>query len=279
MNIQRYTYSGAEGRESLYELSFEPSHQELIVFVHGFMGFMDWGAWHLVRDFFTAHDFDFCRFNMSHNGATTHHPVDFPDEVAFGQNTYTKELDDIYCVLNHLETHHRTYQKIHLIGHSRGGGMAILAAHQWQLKSELGQICTWAAICDIERRFPKEAELEEWRKSGIRFVKNGRTGQQLPQYYSLYEDYLQSKNKLDILAAATAIGQKLHVFHGDQDTSVPLSEGVELQEISGAHLYQMQGADHVFGAQHPWEEAQMPKHLKALCAQTLTCLQTKKASL
>lgn len=279
MNIQRYTYSGAEGRESLYELSFEPSHQELIVFIHGFMGFMDWGAWHLVRDFFVAKGFDFCRFNMSHNGGSVSNPLNFSDVEAFGQNTYSKELNDISCVLNHLETQHRTYQKIHLIGHSRGGGMAILAANQWQLKSELGQVCTWAAICDIERRFPIEKELEAWRQSGTRHVKNGRTEQELPQYYSLYLDYIQNKNKLDILSAAKAIGKQLHLLHGDQDTSVPLSEGMELQGVSGAILYQIKGAVHVFGAQHPWEEAHMPIHLKALCAQTLTCLQTKKASL
>lgn len=279
MKIQRHTYSGAEGRESLYELCFEPSHQELIVFVHGFMGFMDWGAWHLVRDFFTAKGFDFCRFNLSHNGGTPTEPIDFPDTGAFGQNTYTKELFDIASALDHLESRHRTYQKIHLIGHSRGGGMAILTAQHWQQVSPLGQVCTWAAICDIERRFPKEAELEEWKQSGIRFIKNSRTAQELPQYYSLYEDYIQNKNKLDILGAAKAISTQLHLFHGDLDTSVPLSEGDELREASGAKLYQIQGADHVFGARHPWAEPHMPIHLKALCEQTLTCLQTKKASL
>ncbi|MFM9006453.1 MAG: alpha/beta hydrolase family protein [Flavobacteriales bacterium] len=279
MKIQREIYFGANRRESLYELSSLAKHRELIVFTHGFMGFMDWGAWHLVRDFFTARGFDFCRFNLSHNGGTVSNPIDFTDEKAFGQNTYSKELEDISSLLNHLESQHRTYQKIHLIGHSRGGGMSILAAQQWQCKSHLGQICTWAAICDIERRFPKEMELEEWKRSGIRLIKNGRTGQQLPQYYSLYEDYILSKNKLDILAAAKAIGEQLHLFHGDQDTSVPISEGYELQAVSGAQLHQIQGADHVFGAQHPWAQQHLPFHLKTLCEQTLNCLQTKKASI
>jgi hypothetical protein len=50
--MEQNTYIGAQKREARYE--FTPTHnaKELIVFVHGFMGFMDWGAWHLVRDFY-----------------------------------------------------------------------------------------------------------------------------------------------------------------------------------------------------------------------------------
>jgi pimeloyl-ACP methyl ester carboxylesterase len=266
---QRHTYTGANGRKSLYELTTSPTHQELVVFVHGFMGFMDWGAWHLVGDFFTNAGFDFCRFNLSHNGGTPTEPIDFPDTEAFGQNTYSKELFDISSVLNHLESRHRTYQKIHLIGHSRGGGMALLAAQQWQQVSPLGQVCTWAAICDIARRFPNGQELVQWQETGVRFVKNGRTLQDLPQAFELYADYERNKMKLDIKAAAKAIGKRLHIFHGDQDASVPISEAFELREVSGAAVSEIKGADHVFGAAHTWHKQQMPAQLHELCEKTL----------
>lgn len=267
--ILRQTYTGANGRQSLYELSTNTSHRELILFIHGFMGFMDWGAWHLVRDYFTNANYDFCRFNLSHNGGTLDKPLDFPDEAAFGQNTYSKELFDITSVLNHIESRHQTYHKIHLIGHSRGGGMAILAAQQWQQVSPLGQICTWAAICDIERRFPSGQELDEWRKKGVKFVKNGRTLQELPQDYELYLNYKRNKEKLDILKAAKEIGKRLHIFHGDQDTAVPISEAYELSAIAGAEVCKIIGADHVFGAQHPWPQATLPPLLEELCYKTL----------
>jgi pimeloyl-ACP methyl ester carboxylesterase len=266
---QRHTYTGANGRKSLYELSSSPAHQELVVFVHGFMGFMDWGAWHLVRDFFTMSGFDFCRFNLSHNGGNTTDPIDFPDTEAFGQNTYSKELFDISSVLNHLESGHRTYQKIHLIGHSRGGGMAILAAQQWQQISQLGQVCTWAAICDIARRFPSGDELKHWKETGLRFVKNSRTLQDLPQFFELYADFERNKVRLDIKAAAKEIGKRLHIFHGDLDTSVPLSEAYELQEVSDAKVIEIHGADHVFGAVHPWDQDLLPPLLGELCGKTL----------
>ena len=266
---QRHTYTGANGRKSLYELTSSPAHQELVVFVHGFMGFMDWGAWHLVGDFFTNAGFDFCRFNLSHNGGTPNEPIDFPDAEAFGQNTYSKELFDISSVLNQLESRHRTYQKIHLIGHSRGGGMAILAAQQWQEVSPLGQVCTWAAICDIARRFPKDDELKEWEESGVRYVKNGRTLQDLPQAFELYSDFEKNKDHLDIKAAAKEIGKRLHIFHGDKDTSVPISEAYELQVLSGVDVNEIKGADHGFGAVHPWDKQQMPAQLQELCEKTL----------
>jgi hypothetical protein len=50
--MQRITngiYKGADGRESLYDLLLPDSWQgDLILFVHGFMGFKDWGAWNVV---------------------------------------------------------------------------------------------------------------------------------------------------------------------------------------------------------------------------------------
>ena len=43
------------------------------------MGFKDWGAWHLVQDFFTNKGYAFCKFNLSHNGGTVENGIDFPD--------------------------------------------------------------------------------------------------------------------------------------------------------------------------------------------------------
>lgn len=269
MKIERHSYLGANNRVSLYELSSSPRHEELVLFIHGFMGFMDWGAWHLVRDYFTSAGYDFCRFNLSHNGGTNTNPIDFPDEAAFGQNTYSKELFDISSILNHLETEYRPYDKIHLIGHSRGGGMAILAAQQWQQISSLGQVCTWAAISDIERRFPTGEDLADWEASGVRFVKNGRTLQDLPQAFELYADYKRNHHKLDIKAAAKDIAAKLFIFHGDQDQSVRIEEGFELADVALRKVHIIEGADHVFGTSHPWQALNLPPHLAQLCQKTL----------
>lgn len=185
------------------------------------------------------------------------------------QNTYSFEVSDTLSLIGHLEETHRTWERIHLIGHSRGGATAIFTSQHWNFQSVLGKVCTWAGICDIARRFPTEAELLEWEKSGTRFVKNGRTNQNLPQQYGLYTDFLAHREKLDIGNAAKLLGKNLHIFHGNQDLSVPLSEAYELAEVSGTQVIEIKDADHVFGATHPWDNQQMPVQLSELCKKTL----------
>lgn len=278
MNIIRSSFSGALGRKSLYEISMNTAHSELILFIHGFMGFMDWGSWHLVGDYFTQNGFDFCRFNHSHNGCTLDNPTEFLDFEAFQSNTYSKELTDIDSILNHIAVHHKTYDKIHLIGHSRGGAMAILAAHHWQEHGPLGQICTWAAISNIKRRFPVGSELIQWQERGVRYIKNGRTFQELPQLFEIYTDFIENSSKLDVIMAAKTLCDKLHVFHGSKDLSVPYTEALELTRVVNSQAHIIEGADHVFGSKHPWENKSMPQYLGQLCKHTLYFLKMKKAS-
>ncbi len=91
ITIKNKSYSGSNNRESLIDFEIpENFNNQIIVFVHGFMGFKDWGAWNLVQDFFTKQGFGFCKFNLSHNGGTIENGIDFPDEEAFGLNTYSK---------------------------------------------------------------------------------------------------------------------------------------------------------------------------------------------
>ena len=61
--MEKNIFIGAQQRRALYALTQREHAKELIVFIHGFMGFMDWGAWHLVQDYFNAAGYDFCRFN------------------------------------------------------------------------------------------------------------------------------------------------------------------------------------------------------------------------
>ncbi len=66
----------------------------LIIFCHGYKGFKDWGAWPLLSEALAASGFVVIKFNFSHNGGTHKQPIDFPDLEAFGNNNYTKELED-----------------------------------------------------------------------------------------------------------------------------------------------------------------------------------------
>lgn len=270
INIKNGHYIGSDDRKSLIDLEIpENFNGEIIVFIHGFMGFKDWGAWNLVQDYFTEKGFGFCKFNLSHNGGTIENGIDFPDEESFGRNTYLKELKDVFCVLNWIEKQDVSFKKLHVIGHSRGGGIALIAASSNQ---RICSVISWAGISDIGSRFPAGKELEDWKSSGVRYVQNGRTKQKLTQYYSLYEDFIVNKSLLDIGKACVNKIVPACVIHGTDDTSVFLSEGELNAKRLNVQLHLIENADHVFGASHPWNSKQLPSDLKKVCEITLEFL-------
>jgi pimeloyl-ACP methyl ester carboxylesterase len=157
-----------------------------------------------VGELFAEQEIAFCSFNFSHNGGTVTNPIDFPDLEAFANNRYSYELEDLKSVINWLIQNGYKDKNIHLIGHSRGGGIAVIGA----LENEVKSLTTWASIADFEERFPKGAEFEEWKKEGVRYVLNGRTKQKMPHYFSFYEDFTASKQRLSILDTALKLETK-----------------------------------------------------------------------
>ena len=67
----------------------------LILFIHGFKGFKDWGTFPEIARHFARNGYVFAKMNMSHNGVTPEYPIDFVDLNAFSDNTFTLELEDI----------------------------------------------------------------------------------------------------------------------------------------------------------------------------------------
>ena len=269
-------YTGSNNRNSLIDLEIPKNFNcELIVFVHGFMGFKDWGAWSLMQNYFTEKGFGFCKYNATHNGGTIENGIDFPDEQAFGENTYSKELNDLILVLDWLETKIEVPYYLNLIGHSRGGGIVLLASNE---DKRIQKTVTLAAICDIASRFPIGEALIDWKKSGVRYVANSRTKQNLPNYYSFYEDFKANEERLNIQKACESIAVPVLVIHGDQDTSVPISEGEQIANWLKTELITIPATDHVFGATHPWNKDTLPEKLEEVCEIIFDFLDVNKSS-
>ena len=70
----------------IYDVFYNDNKQKkpLVLFCHGYKGFKDWGAWHIVAETFMKANCVFLKFNFSHNGGTVKQPIDFPDLEAFG---------------------------------------------------------------------------------------------------------------------------------------------------------------------------------------------------
>lgn len=273
LNLKNSTYIGSLDRKSLFDLEIPSKwNREMLIFVHGFMGFKDWGAWHLVQDYFVSKGYGFAKLNLSHNGGTTENGIDFPDEEAFARNTYSKEIQDIVLFQVHLTSLVNEPYKTTLIGHSRGGGDVLLSA-QYRIPDRL---VMWASISDIEMRFQKNEALTQWEKEGVRTVRNGRTMQDLPQYYELYLDYEKNKTTLDIQKICKQLTIPTCVVHGSADDSVSIEEGKNLALWLNTPLHIIEKANHVFGTKHPWNASVLSKSMTTTCEITQSFIEKNR---
>lgn len=237
--------------------SEDKTNQPIIIFCHGYKGFKDWGAWNLMAEAFAKVGFCFIKFNFSHNGGTMENPIDFPDLEAFGNNNYTKELDDLDAVITWSQNRFESNIKINtnaicLIGHSRGGGIAILKASEDQ---RITKLITLASVSNFENRFGTEEVIKKWKEDGVKYVVNGRTKQQMPHYYQFFEDFKAHEKSLNIESATKQIDIPILIIHGDNDTAVNINEAYSIYEWSrNSKLEIITGADHVFNTKHPWNE-------------------------
>ncbi|MCG8575567.1 MAG: lysophospholipase [Flavobacteriales bacterium] len=256
-------YEGSEKRKSLFDCQIPEGAKAVVIFVHGYKGYKDWGAWNLVQKRFINAGFGFVKFNMSHNGGTVGNSIDFPDLDAFGRNCYSYELDDLHTIIQ--ETHRMIHQEleltipIYLLGHSRGGGVSVLAAAE---NDKIAKIISLAGISDIGSRFPEGDLLDDWKIAGVQHVKNARTNQMMPHFYSFYEDFERNVDRLNIEKAATSLKIPFLQIHGDMDVSVSISEGMRLAQWTNTRLSVIKGAEHTFGTKQPWNSNEIPDDME-----------------
>jgi len=269
MMIEQNNILYRENKKSIvYDVYYNETQKPkpVVIFCHGYKGFKDWGAWHLVAEAFAKAGFFFIKFNFSHNGGTVDEPIDFPDLEAFAENNYTKELDDLETVIEYFATtkHYMLeadVKDISLIGHSRGGGIVLIKAEE---NDKVKQVVTWAGVSDYKVRFKQDTdEFKEWKESGVKYVQNGRTKQEMPHHFQFYTDFKENEKRLTIQRAVEQLEIPHLIIHGNDDPSVSVKEGEKMHQWNPkSKLKIIEGTNHVFGAKHPWEENEMPNPLK-----------------
>lgn len=232
-----------------------------VVVVHGFKGFKDWGFFPWVAQQLAAAGHAVVSFNFSRNGIGSD-LESFTELDRFGRNTLSRELDELLWVLDRVEEGEwvrRRPRKIGLLGHSRGGGDAVLAARE---HGAVEALVTWSAVATFDR-WDRETK-EEWREDGVVYVLNSRTGQQMPLEVSLLEDFEAHQERLDIEAAAARVEAPWLIVHGRSDLSVDEEDARRLARASGdARLLLVEGVGHTFEVGHPFEEPS-PELLQAM---------------
>ena len=193
-----FSLNGAAGKPIFGDCTYDDKNTKsgTIIFIHGFKGFKDWGAHHLIASFFAAKGYRYVKFNLSHSGVTKENMGDVTDMETFAANTISKELYDVEAVVSYVSASWPS-EPINLVGHSRGGGLAIIQAAK---DHRISKLITWSAISDFSSLWKKEQE-KEWKESGQIFVENVRTKEKMPLNSTLLDDFNQHKEALNIIEA------------------------------------------------------------------------------
>jgi uncharacterized protein len=251
---------------------FVPALEPLgvVVFCHGFKGFKDWGAWNLVAENFANKGFVFVKFNFSHNGIGVENLDEFTRLDLFAQNNYSKELEDLNTVVDWIFSDQfpvkHSFNKINLIGHSRGGGIVLIKTLE---DLRVQKVSTWASISTFNR-FGSAEDIELWRKKAYKNFPNARTGQDMLIHFSFFEDYLKNRDRLDIEKAVKYMDKPLLIVHGTADEAVGFSHAQRIKNWhADAELLAIENANHVLGASHPWQQNHLPVDLLLAVEKTI----------
>lgn len=260
MSATQHVIPGANQRSIFFDVSLcDSPNAPLIIFLHGFKGFKDWGQWPLLDSAFNKLNCSILRLNFSHNGVTPQNPIDFVDLSAFGENTFSKELEDVKRVLEWVAQYQKnnsiSFSKIMTVGHSRGGAIALISANE---NPEIDGVCSWNGVATLERF--SEQELAIWKKQGVIHVPNARTNQQMPLNFSLAQDFLDHSHKYSLHEIANGFTKPYLIIQGDADETVPLKEGESLHQwYKNSELLVVPNMNHSLNGGHPYTANELPE--------------------
>jgi pimeloyl-ACP methyl ester carboxylesterase len=243
----QFTIESAEGLPIRGNIEVPERARALVIIVHGFKGFKDWGFFPWLSERLTQHRLAACRFNMSRSGVGEN--ADTFDRLdLFEHDTYSTQIADVQRVVQHCRGVSQIAElPIFLLGHSRGGGVALLAASRIE---RLAGVITWSSIARANRW--DAAAREQWRSAGFREEANLRTRQIMRMSTRILDDYDANFAQLDIVDAASKLNVPLLVIHGNRDESVPVAESHELvAKVTDHSLAIIENAGHTYNAIHP----------------------------
>ena len=248
------------GDDLITDFRFPESGKEklpLVILCHGFKGFKDWGCFPYMMDRIAEEGNFAVSFNFSYNGTGENDfdQSDFTRLELFAQNTFSRELDDLGSIIDYLFENKDKYNydtaNITLTGHSRGGGIAILKTAE---DKRISKLVVLSSVCNFDRY--SDTLKKKWKEVGYFEVINSRTNKMMRLNYTLIEDLIKNKERLDIQKAISEITVPVMIIHGAQDITVDYSNAEDLYSRSDKEktkLFLIENTGHTFGAVQPFE--------------------------
>lgn len=235
----------------------------VILFVHGFKGFKDWGAFPDLYEELSRAGFAVLAFNLSLNGVGAG-MSDFDEPELFKRETFSQDLDDIGSVIEAIKNKEIESNKavldtdrVGILGHSRGGHTAIAAAAEY---SEIQVLVTWSAVADYNKRWSDQM-IEDWNSKGFTEIKNSRTGQILPLGKVVYDDTRENADRVIAINRVKELYIPTMFIAGKSDETVPFSDSEKLFRASPSsdkEIRLIENAGHTFEISHPFTKEEYP---------------------
>jgi len=225
-----------------------------ILCIHGFKGFKDWGFWPFTCKYLSENGFFVLSFNFSHNGIGSN-PTEFTELVKFASDTVSMELDELLIMIDLYNNNYfgkKSSKRLGLIGHSRGGAVALLST----MKRNIDAVCLWAAISDFDRY--TDHQKINWRKKGFLEFQNSRTKQMMKLNLTYLDDIEKNKDRLNLETSIRNYKNPLLIIHGEQDLTVRHKESKQIfdwSESSEKKILFIPNTGHTYGAQHPFDKS------------------------
>lgn len=263
MQTDSFMLTGADGvpvRGDIYLPRAE--NPPLVVVVHGFKGFKDWGFFPWLGRTLAENGLAAACINLSHCGVGEN-PETFERLDLFERDTWSRRLFDIRQVLD-AASHGLLTDKaqpnparIGLLGHSMGGAAALLTAVK---DARVRGIVTLAGVA-YANRIPDDIARAQLDGQGYVAIENARTKQVMRIGREFFEQVWANPEAFDVLEAAKQVAEPWLMIHGADDNVVPLDEARELLDASNAgatkgeltKLLTLDGTGHTFGASHPFQ--------------------------
>lgn len=247
MSVETRTLPCADGAVITYDLH-RPDGEgpwPLVLLCHGFKGFRRWGLFPHLAARLAEGGRLVANLDLSHNG--TSGGEDFDRLDLFERQTPGRHVADLLALLEALagEPDRERSAGVSLVGHSLGGGVALLAAARDQ---RVDHVATLNGVSHFDR-LPAEA-VAAMERDGRCLIPNARTGQDMP----LGRGYLDQARAIDLVAACDDVSVPVLLLCGEEDMVVPPGEGADLHSwLPVSRQLLVPGGDHTLGARHPWQ--------------------------
>lgn len=230
----------------------------ILLIIHGFRGSKNWGFFPTIAEEFAQNGSIVLTWNMSLNGYSDNAQyIDQPEN--FARNTITQEIKDTQSIIDSILQDDRIISgdirshwngDIHVLGHSRGGGIGILISAE---NPSIKKLALWNTISRFGRFTERQKKL--WSETGTFPIDETEDGKVIAMNYTYISDLEFHGDEYSPLRAITEVSADILIVHAEQDMTVPIREAHALQEKShSAHMHSIPQAGHIFGCTHPFTE-------------------------